>query len=89
MFYELPITSSDLPLRDEGKMFAIGIYIAGLTLVLLASIVATRNISPAEMTIVILPLLYLILEMREELGRLQVLNADLTRNVVRARCRMQ
>jgi len=60
-------------------MFAIRIYIALLDLLLLAAILLTRGGGVLEFTFVSLPPLYMILEMREELGDLELLRRKLLR----------
>lgn len=56
-------------------MFAIRIYLAGLTLTFLVVAVMTRGIGVLEATVVVCPLLYMILEIREELQALRSLEA--------------
>ena len=58
-------------------MFAVRIYIAVLDILLLAVILLTREVGAAEFVVVTFPLLYLILEMREELGELKRLRRRL------------
>ena len=53
-------------------MFALRIYIAALDLLLLAAVLATRALGVAEVIVVTFPLLYMILEMREELKELNL-----------------
>jgi hypothetical protein len=55
-------------------MFTLRIYVAALDLLLLAAILATRAVGVAEVIVVTFPLLYMILEMREELAKLKSLN---------------
>ena len=55
-------------------MLALRIYVAALDLLLLAAILATRAVGVAEVIVVTFPLLYMILEMREELAKLKSLN---------------
>lgn len=52
-------------------MFAVRIYVVALDLFLLAAILLTREVGAAEFIVVTFPLLYMILEMREELGELE------------------
>lgn len=59
-------------------MFAIRIYIALLTLVLSAAIVATREVGVMEFIVATFPLLYMILEMREELQGIESLRRRLS-----------
>ena len=54
-------------------MFALRIYVAALDLLLLAAVLATRSIGAAEVVILTFPLLYMILEMGEELKELELL----------------
>jgi hypothetical protein len=56
-------------------MFTLRIYIATLDLLLLAAILATRGVGVAEFIVVTFPLLYMILEMREELTKLKSLKS--------------
>jgi hypothetical protein len=56
-------------------MFALRIYIAALDLLLLAAVLATRALGMAEVIVITFPLLYLILEMREELSELNLPDA--------------
>ena len=55
-------------------MFALRIYVAALDLLLLAAILATRDLGVTEFIVVTFPLLYMILEMREELAKLKSLD---------------
>jgi hypothetical protein len=62
----------DRPAADRGgAMTAVRIYIAVVDLLLLAAIVATREAGLKEFVVVTFPLLYLILEMRDELRELE------------------
>lgn len=54
-------------------MLALRIYIAVLDLLLLAAVLATRSIGVTEVVVLTFPLLYMILEMREELKELELL----------------
>ena len=54
-------------------MFVLRIYVAVLDLILLAAVLATRGIGVGEFIVVTFPLLYMILEMREELTELELL----------------
>lgn len=56
-------------------MFAIRIYVAALTLTFLVVTLMTRGIGVLEATVVVCPLLYMILNMREELQDLRLLEA--------------
>jgi hypothetical protein len=56
-------------------MFAIRIYVVALTLVVLVSTVMTSGIGVLSATVIVCPLLYLILDIREELQDLRVLEA--------------
>ena len=55
-------------------MFPLRIYVAVLDLLLLAAVLGTRSVGVAEVVVVTFPLLYMILEMREELKELELLN---------------
>jgi hypothetical protein len=54
-------------------MFALRVYVAALDLLLLATVLATRDVGVAEFIVVTFPLLYMILEMREDLTELKLL----------------
>jgi hypothetical protein len=54
-------------------MFVLRIYVAVLDLLLLAAVLATRGIGVLEFIVLTFPLLYMILEMREELTELELL----------------
>ena len=54
-------------------MFTLRIYVAVLDLLLLAAVLATRGVGVGEFIVVTFPLLYMILEMREELTELKLL----------------
>jgi hypothetical protein len=54
-------------------MFPLRIYVAVLDLLLLAAVIATRGVGVGEFIVVTFPLLYMILEMREELTELELL----------------
>ena len=56
-------------------MFAIRIYLTALTLTFLVLAVTTRDIGVLEITVVVCPLLYMILDIREELQALRLLEA--------------
>ena len=56
-------------------MFAIRIYLSALTLTFLVLAVTTRDVGVLEAIVVICPLLYMILDIREELQALRVLEA--------------
>ena len=56
-------------------MFAIRIYVAALTLTFLVVTLMTRGIGALEATVVVCPLLYMILNIREELQDLRLLEA--------------
>ena len=56
-------------------MFAVRIYIVALTLAFLVAIVMTRGIGVLSATVIACPLLYLILDIREELQDLRLLEA--------------
>ena len=54
-------------------MFALRIYVAVLDLFLLYAVLATRGVGVGEFIVVTFPLLYMILEMREDLTELKLL----------------
>ena len=56
-------------------MLAIRLYIAALTLTFLLAAVMTKGIGVLEATVVVCPLLYMILDIREELQALRLLEA--------------
>lgn len=56
-------------------MFAIRIYLSALTLTFLVVAILTRGIGVLEATVVVCPLLYMILDIREELQALRSLEA--------------
>jgi len=56
-------------------MFAIRAYISALTLTFLVATLMTRGIGLLEATIVVCPLLYMILDIREDLRALRSLEA--------------
>lgn len=56
-------------------MFAIRLYLSALTLTFLLAAVMTRDIGVLEATVVACPLLYMILDIREELEALRLLEA--------------
>ena len=56
-------------------MFAVRIYIVALTLAFLVATVMTRGIGVLSATVIVCPLLYLILDIREELQDLRLLEA--------------
>ena len=59
-------------------MFGIRIYVLALDLFLLAAILLTRDVGAAEFVVVTFPLLYMILDMREDLGELERLRRRLS-----------
>lgn len=56
-------------------MFAIRIYLSALTLTFLVVAVMTTGVGVLEATVVVCPLLYMILDIREELKALRSLEA--------------
>lgn len=56
-------------------MLAIRLYIAALTLTFLLAAVMTKGIGVLEATVVVCSLLYMILDIREELHSLRLLEA--------------
>lgn len=54
-------------------MFAIRLYISALTLVFLVLALMTRDIGVLDAIVVICPLMYLILDIREELQTLKLI----------------
>ena len=57
-------------------MLPLRLYIVALTLLFLIVVMATRAIGPLEAVVVVGPLLYLILDLREELVKLRQLEAN-------------
>lgn len=57
------------------SMFAIRIYLSALTLTFLVVAILTRGIGVLEATVVVCPLLYMILDIREDLQALRSLEA--------------
>jgi hypothetical protein len=57
-------------------MFAIRIYLSALTLTFFVLAATTRDIGVLEATVVVCSLLYMILDMREELKALRLLEAQ-------------
>ena len=53
-------------------MFTLRIYVAVLDLLLLAAVLATRGVGVGEFIVITFPLLYMILEMRDELKELEL-----------------
>jgi hypothetical protein len=56
-------------------MFVIRIYLCALTLTFFVLAATTRDIGVLEVTVVVSPLLYMILDVREELQALRLLEA--------------
>ena len=56
-------------------MFVMRLYVAGLTLMFLVCVLVTRGIRMLEGMITVCAVLYLILDMREELSDLKLLEA--------------
>ncbi len=56
-------------------MFALRIYVVALTLAFLVGAVMTRGIGVLQATVIVCPLLYMILDIREELQDLRLLEA--------------
>lgn len=56
-------------------MFAIRLYVAALILTFLLSTVMTRGIGALEATVVVCAVLYMILDIRDELQELRLLEA--------------
>ncbi len=56
-------------------MFAIRLYISALILIFLLLALMTRDIGVLDAVVVVCPLLYLILDMKEELQTLKLLEA--------------
>ena len=66
----------DPRLYESGdSMFAIRIYLSALTLTFLVVAILTRGIGVLEATVVVCPLLYMILDIREDLQALRSLEA--------------
>ena len=57
-------------------MLPLRLYVAALTLSFLIVVLATRGIGTLEAVVVVGPLLYLILDLREELVKLKQLEAN-------------
>ena len=70
-------------------MFAIRIYLSAITLTFFVLAATTRDIGVLEATVVVCPLLYMILDIREELQALRLLEARVislsANNVLRIR----
>jgi len=62
-------------------MLAIRLYITALILLFLLIVLATRGIGPLEAIVIVCPLLYLIVDLREELEELRQLEAKVSRLV--------
>ena len=61
--------------ESGGFMFAIRLYISALILIFLLLALMTRDIGVLDAVVVVCPLLYLILDMKEELQTLKLLEA--------------
>ncbi len=59
-------------------MLVIRLYVTALTLLLLTAVLTTRAIGPLEAVVIAGPLLYLILDVREELVKLRQLEARIS-----------
>ena len=59
-------------------MLPIRLYIAALTLLFLLVVLATRGIGMLEAAVVVCPLLYLIIDLRDELLELRQLEAKVS-----------
>jgi hypothetical protein len=59
-------------------MLPIRLYVVALSLLFLIVVLATRGIGPLEAVVVVAPLLYLILDLREELVKLRQLEAKIS-----------
>ena len=59
-------------------MLVIRLYVTALTLLLLIAVLTTRAIGPLEAVVIAGPLLYLILDVREELVKLRQLEARIS-----------
>ena len=62
-------------------MLAIRLYVTALILLFLLIVLATRGIGPLEAIVIVCPLLYLIVDLREELVELRQLEAKVSRLV--------
>jgi hypothetical protein len=62
-------------MNQEGPVFVIRLYVAALTLTFLLAAVMTRAIGVLEVTVVVCPVLYIILDIRAELQELTLLEA--------------
>ena len=61
--------------RELGGSMFVRLYVAGLTLTFLLCTVVTKNIGMLEGTVMVSAVLYLILDIREELSDLRQLEA--------------
>jgi len=59
-------------------MLVLRLYVTALTLLFLVVVLATQGIGPLEVVVVAGPLLYLILDVREELVKLRQLEARIS-----------
>ncbi len=64
-----------LDMKQETSCLAIRLYVSALTLMFLLVALKTRDIGVLDAIVVICPLLYLILDTREELQTLKLLEA--------------
>ena len=62
-------------------MLAIRLYVTALILLFLLVVLATRGIGPLEAIVIVCPLLYLIVDLREELRELRQLEAKVSKMV--------
>ena len=67
-----------LDMNSRGVMFGIRLYISALTLIFLLLALMTRDIGVLDAIVVICPLLYLILDMREELQTLKLIEKQVS-----------
>jgi hypothetical protein len=65
------------------SMFTVRTYLSTLTLMFLLVALQTRGIGILEATVIMCPLLYMILDMREELDALKLLEARVCLSRVR------
>ena len=59
-------------------MLVLRLYVTALTLLFLTAVLTTRAIGPLEAVVIAGPLLYLILDVREELVKLRQLEARIS-----------
>ena len=65
-------------MKSVGVMFGIRVYISLLTLIFLGLALMNRDIGVLDAIVVVCPLLYLILDMREELHSLKLIEEQVS-----------